>query len=326
MAVSLAGAAAWAVVAACHRAPEERVTPLDATPAPSAGAADAAVADASVAEGGSYVTAPSTRAFCDGAYSADDDRLRTKCAIADLAASQALGRAAANLCVRDLDVVLERGHVTFEQGHADACIQMLRMNTAPLASETDTLFSHAPCDKVLTGHQDAGQPCLFPVECKEGLTCLGYRVAVEGTCKPSGKTKEVCSPQVFGATWNAQAGSLHHSPCGPTDWCDGHQCTPRVGPGKPCTSPDSCATGQSCVLGKCAARGQPSAPCQKPADCIYGLWCEAAADGGTGNCANRKAEGESCLSNDECKGSCSQPAAKPSKPTPGTCVSVCGSG
>ena len=322
----VASASAAVVVAACHHAPDEQLTSLDAaSPRPSASAlastADAAAADA-------FVAPPATRAFCDAAYSADQDRMRAKCSIADFAVIQGGARAAANLCVRDFDGMLERGHVVFDQARADACVQMLRANTADRASETDTFFAHAPCDEVLTGRQGVGQACLLPVECKEGLTCVGYRVGIEGTCKATAKTKEACSPQVFGATFNLEATSLHHPPCRPADWCDGTVCSPRIAAGKACTAAESCAAGLSCVMGKCARRGQPGEACQKPADCMFQLRCESAGDGGVGSgkCANRKAEGEDCTNPDECKGSCSTPAGKGGAAPVGKCVSVCGSG
>ncbi len=321
---ALAGATtAAAIVGGCHHAPEEQVTALDAAPSPPPApvtSADAAVADAVVAS-------PATRAFCDAGYSADLDRMRAKCSATDFAIIQGGARAAANLCVRDFDGMLERGHVVFDQARADACVQMLRENTADRASETDTFFAHAPCDLVLAGRQGPGEGCLYPVECKEGLTCVGYRVGVEGTCKATAKTKEACSPQVFGATFNAEAASLHHPPCRPADWCDGKVCSPRIAAGKSCTAAESCALGLSCVMGRCARRGQPGEACQKPADCAFHLRCDLAGDGGgSGKCADRKAEGEDCANPDECKGSCSLPAAKGGAPAVGKCVSVCGSG
>lgn len=277
--------------------------------------------------------------FCDDAYSADATRLRDKCSPADLNLSQAMTRSAAKLCARDLKVAVERSRATFDPDAAAKCSEMLRDKALARTSEVDTLFAHAPCDRVLVGTAGEGRPCLFSIECADGLACVDYKGGQDGKCKKPPKATEPCSAQPFGTILNEAAAALHHPACAKGAFCDGTKCRPRIAAGAHCDDSASCADGLACLKGTCGVRGPVDAPCMSSTDCVFGLWCDRAAprtprsDGGAsadvpmGRCAAKNADGQPCASEDACKGRCQMKMGKDGRPhPPGTCASACGSG
>jgi hypothetical protein len=160
-----------ALVGACHGAPAEQVSTHDAA---ALDASSPQVPDAARVEGSPGAAdagASPQREFCNDVFSADVDRLREKCAPEDLKMSQAIARAAANLCFSDLASALDRSRASFDADAARRCVEMLRSKQLERASESDTVFQHFPCDRVLLGMQAEGQPCRFSIECKDGLAC-----------------------------------------------------------------------------------------------------------------------------------------------------------
>jgi len=334
--------AALVVPAACHGAPPEptasdaattllpNVTVASASASASASAAPSAsvaaegpAADAGDADGGRAAE----RAFCRDAFGADQARMKEKCAAADFSLTQTVARAAGNLCVSDLNVGLGRGRARFDADAAHACVAMLEQKQLASAGEGDTIFMHAPCDKVVVGAQAEGAACRFSIECKDGLACVGYKVGVDGACKKPPKAGEACTPQPFGTIITEAAAALHHPACAPSAWCDGTSCQPRAGAGKACGSSAACPPGSSCVNGKCGARGAAGAACSASTDCVFGLYCDGAAGATKGKCAAKRPEGQDCASLDACKGRCDIPKGPDGKPAPvGKCAAVCGSG
>lgn len=319
-------AAAAAVIAACHREPPELVQ-VDAAspspPAPSSSSSDiAAPLDAGEADSGLRAT---LHAFCSGAFSADEERMRGMCSTADFTLTQSMGRAAAGVCANDLAIALGRLRADFDADVGRKCIEMLHQKQLAQTSETDTLYQHAPCDRVLFGLQPEGQPCRFSVECKDGLACVGYKVGVDGACKKPPAAKEACTLQPYGSLVNVAASALHHPACAASAFCDGTTCQPRVQPGNACSKSEACASGLSCVMGKCGLRPGTGAVCMAPGDCAFGLWCDRSGEGGPGKCTARRAEGQDCMSPAACKGRCDLPT-KPDGHTAGKCLAICGSG
>jgi len=287
-------------------------------------AAEGPVADAGDADGGPAAE----RAFCRDAFSADQARMKDRCAAADFALTQTVARAAANLCVSDLNVGLGRGRASFDADAARACVGMLQQKQLASTGEGDTIFLHPPCDRVVLGAQAEGAACRFSIECKDGLACVGYKVGVDGACKKPPKAGEACTLQPFGTIITEAAAALHHPACAAGAWCDGATCQPRAAAGKACGSTAACPSGLSCVNGKCGARGAPGAACSASTDCVFGLTCDGAAAGGVkGKCAPKRAAGDDCVSLDACKGRCDIPKGPDGKPAAsGKCAAVCGSG
>lgn len=324
-------AAAAAFIAACHHEPPELVQVDAASPSPStssstplasSSAETADPVDAGGADSGQQAT---LHAFCSGAFSADEERMRDKCSTADQTLTQSMGKAAAGVCANDLTIALGRSRASFDADVGRKCVEMLHRKELAQTSETDTLFQHAPCDRVLLGLQPEGQACRFSVECKEGLACVGYKVGVDGTCKKPPGANETCTLQPYGSLVNVAGSALHHPACAAGAFCDGTTCQPRVQPGKACSKSAACAAGLSCVMGKCGLRAGTGATCASQGDCAFGLWCDRPGDGGAGKCAAKRAEGQDCTSPAACKGRCDLPG-KPDGHTAGKCVAICGSG
>jgi hypothetical protein len=347
--IVVASAVVVILAGACHSAPVDLSRPeAGATPRASAGAAtpEASVADASApaasstpAESASAAAAPADAGepdgglhaalhdFCNGAFSADDDRMRVKCSPSDLGLRERMGRSAADVCTRDMLAALRRSHADFDAEAGKKCVDMLHQRQLAQTSESDTPFQHFPCDRVVVGMQPEEQPCLFSVECKDGLACVGHRNGVEGTCKKPPHAKEACSLQPYGSILNEAAAALHHPACAAGATCDGAICQPRLPAGKACTKPEVCAAGLSCVMGKCGPRARTGSACAAARDCAFGLWCDRGADGGAGKCAPKRTEGQACTSRDACKGRCDMSPKPGVRPTAsGRCAAVCGSG
>ncbi|MGH7297303.1 MAG: hypothetical protein ACRELB_20365, partial [Polyangiaceae bacterium] len=267
------------------------------------------------------------RDFCLGAFTADVERLRGQCSVADLSLSQSMARAAASLCTSNLSLAIARSRATFDDAAAQKCVAMLRDRQLARTSETDTLFAHAPCDRILAGLQPEGQPCRFSIECRDGLACVGYKVGVDGTCRKAPPVHAACTLQPYGTVFNEAAAGLHHPACAPAAYCDGTICQPRVPAGKPCSRSESCAAGLSCARGKCGTRAPAGEACGSTSDCVFGLWCDRSGEGGAARCASKRPEGAECTVGEACKGRCDVPKGRDGRPSgPGKCVATCGSG
>ncbi|HEY6461442.1 MAG TPA: hypothetical protein VIY73_14850 [Polyangiaceae bacterium] len=316
---------ATALVASCHSAPPE-VTQADAgaprvrvdAAAPSGSASSAAAAPQEPVEEAGPSPADD---FCKGAFTADVDRMRDKCSPADLGISQSLAHAAADLCSKDFRTAVRRQRAAFDGDAAKRCVEMLKAKGLAQTSETDTLFQHFPCDRVLVGLQPEGQPCRFSIECKDGLACVGYKIGADGTCRKPPPAKQACTLQPYGTLINQAAAEQHHPACAPGAWCDGTTCQPRALAGKSCTTSSSCTAGLSCVQGKCGLRAGVGSACGAASDCAFGLWCHQ------GTCAVRFDDGHECTTAEACKGRCDIPKKPDGRPDlPGKCVATCGSG
>jgi len=315
-------------VGACHSTPDEKVNASDAGTSVLA-ASGAPLTDAAPRV---YPIIPDAgradvRAFCNDAYSADDERLATKCTPKDLNVNKGMARAAANLCADDMNSAVLHARASFDADAAKHCVDMLRSTPLERTSQDDTLFGHYPCDSVLVGSQPEGQPCRFSVECKEGLACEGYGIGVDGVCKKPPKLGDACIIQRFGNILNVAAVEPHHPACAAGLWCDGSKCQRRVAAGGSCGGTASCAAGLACVMGKCNKPGAVGAKCNVTADCAFGIWCDHTAGTGDGVCANRRGAGELCTSPEMCKGRCDMTNSVDAGAVRwGHCADVCSSG
>jgi hypothetical protein len=313
---------------ACHRAPEEQVGvgaiegggPVSA---PAHGPSDAGGASVSAREDAGRAD---VRDFCTDAFSADHERLRSTCSPADLNVSESVARAAGRLCTGDLTTALSRARASFSAEAAHQCVEMLREKPLTAVSAADSLFSHTPCDRVVAGGQAEGSPCRYSIECKDGLACVGYAPGSDGTCKRPPRVGESCSAQQFATILNGPAAALHHPACAHGAWCDGSTCRAKQPSGGACTTNDGCTDGSICAGAKCAAPGRVGGPCAKSADCLFRLWCDKTGAEGTGRCAEKLKEGQSCADPSACMGVCDIPPGDAGPDKHGACVSVCGSG
>jgi hypothetical protein len=312
------------IVGACHRAPDE-ITRPDA--APPAAPVEASVATAAPTATAADAGSTPASEFCRGAFTADERRMHEKCSVGDLGSSQSMARAAARLCTRDVDLIVSRSRADFDRDAAHRCVEMLEQKQLVPASETDTVFAHFPCDRVIVGLQPEGQACRYSLECKEGLACVGYRIDRDGTCKKPPAAREACTLQQYGTLVNVAAAEPHHPACAAGAYCDGTTCQSRIARGKACAANDSCAAGLSCIAGKCGPRGAAGTACGATSDCVFGLFCDGPGDRGPGVCAAKRSDGQDCTRQDACKGRCDFPKGPDGHPAlNGACVSVCGSG
>lgn len=319
---------------ACHRAPEEKPTPIEAaapSPLGSLAGLPPALGGAGGADAGADAGRADLRDFCTDAYTADATRMSQRCTPQDMGFARGMARAASNLCADDMNIAVARGRTSYDPDAAKQCVAMLQASEAPRSSDTDTFFQHFPCDRVLLGTQPEGQPCRFSVECKDGLACVGYSIGVDGTCKKPPKAGDACTQQRFGSLLNEEAATVHHPECVSGAWCDGKSCQPRILAGQACVNQASCAAGLSCVMGKCGKIGGAGAGCFSSSDCAFGSWCnrtpEVLAGGTKGKCEVKRPASAICPAVDACKGRCDMPAqGDGGAPPSGHCVAVCGSG
>lgn len=327
-------ASAVTLFLACHHAPEEKTTPIEAgapSPLGSLAGLPPALGGAAGPDAGADAGRSDLRDFCTDAYTADATRMGTKCSPQDTNFARGLARAASNLCANDMNAAVARGRTSFDPDAAKQCIQMLQNSDAPRTSETDTFFQHFPCDRVLLGTQAQGDACRFSVECKDGLACVGYKIGADGACQKPPKAGEACTQQRFASVLNEEAATMHHPECVPTAWCDGKSCQPRIAAGQACVNPASCVAGLTCVMGKCGKLGGAGAGCFSSNDCAFGSWCnrtpEVLAGGTKGKCEAKRPASAVCPAIDACKGRCDMPRpADGGEPTTGRCVATCGSG
>src|ERR1700722_1460477 len=314
----------------CHRTAEEQTTHYDAGPALNPLFFGPTVSSASAGDGAAPI-APGGRAdvhtFCSDVFIADSVRMEKKCVARDLNISKALAKAASKLCDDDVNAAVVRSRTSFDPDAAKACIQMLEDKDLPKSSENDTFFAHFPCDGVMLGTEDDGQPCRFSVECKNGLACVGYAPGTDGACKKPPKAGEACTLQRFGSILNEDAAKIHHPECAAGAWCDGTKCQPVIAAGQACVASASCTGGLSCVTAKCGKPAVAGGTCFQPSDCAFGLWCTKGGGAASGHCEPKLPDGATCTELDACKGRCDMP--KPpdgGSPPPGVCRATCGSG
>jgi hypothetical protein len=311
-------------VVACSRAPEPSQTTSTSSFAPVSSQSPVeagTVLDTSAAAVDAAAPPPSdAEAFCTGAFLADAEMLKSKCSDKDYGSSIGLERSAAKFCTKDVSTLLGFGRAKLDSVTGKACIDAIKTAAATAVSgANDTFFTFPPCDHVFVGSVKEGGACRWPPECNDGLTCVGYAVGVDGTCKKPAKVGGACTTQAFGGVLNETALSMHHASCIAGSYCDGKTCVARAADGGACVSTKTCAVGHSCVMGKCAkARAVAGAACAKNDDCALGLMCDSAT------CVEKKSAGASCTK-DQCKGWCDIPTTPPGQKT-GTCTSSCGSG
>ncbi len=280
----------------------------------------------------------------------------TCCNAADLAAEPAhtwsgLDSLNATLCVAYVKRAYAAGRVTFDDGKLKSCLDTNVARYAPPAgcnyaldtSEEALIIGDpapiAACDGVVVGKGDINAPCGAPMECKPGLTCLGYRVDLlpdaglvirEGTCRTPPVQGAACGPvEADGGPGKSSAGSTPAHPECTNGWCAAGACAAPALTGQACAGDPTCATGLTCHDGVCgdAGRSGVNGDCKDGRhDCRFGLRCNRPSDGGLGVCVAKAEAGAQCTGGpvnsdtNVCKGRCGADAG-----ATGQCVSYCGS-
>lgn len=269
------------------------------------------------------------------------DREREEFCVALLTKSQALGR------------------ITFDRAKVTACrsAQQQAVDGATCGQLFDETFtSHVPatpCLDAVEGQKRSGEPCLRDHECVAGMTCVGFSIYNEGTCRIPGSGAACGFESNEASDYIAYKGTYplfgHHPACAEGYFCDTFTglCSPQELVGGSCNrsasgNPRECADGLFCldggVTGQCAKTpaGTKGDVCSNASACFRDEFCAAMAPCQTGlfcdvdssyklppTCQPRKPTGTSCTgtSSQECQGDC-VPAAGGTK----RCVDLCSGG
>lgn len=162
----------------------------------------------------------------------------------------------------------------------------------------------AACLGIVRGKLAQGQKCRSSLECSGDLRCLGVGPTTPGRCGPQKAAGDLCggtTDTLAGYTRQTTSSDLdkRHPECKSTERCIKHKCTAPIVEGGACQTTSDCADGLQCLQKKCVARALP-----KEAQACPGGVCDGDLQCIKGKCAARKAAGETCSADFECKGGC----------------------
>lgn len=208
-------------------------------------------------------------------------------------------------------------NAVFNPKYGEACLDEL---DAKLSCGTT---NNAPsCSLVYTGMLAPGEQCTAALDCARpsngvancdrarGVCVVGIRGELYQDCQQScevGRNGAVAC--VWGPASNAVGDGTSLVNCFANDGLicgDNGRCVYLARAGEFCTDDSSCsrelycATGSGAYNAACEPRRAVGQNCiEYTAPCVSGAYCSA------GTCLARKANGQRCLSNEECLGSCS---------------------
>lgn len=174
----------------------------------------------------------------------------------------------------------------------------------------------AACLGIIKGKLASGAKCRSSLECSGDLRCLGVGPTTPGKCGPQKAAGDLC-----GGTTDTLAGytrqntlsdiDKRHPECKSTEKCIKHKCTAPATEGSACQTTSDCAEGLQCLpaLGGAPKIGVPQKKCvaralPKEGEACPGGVCEGDLQCISNKCSTRKASGETCSADFECKGGC----------------------
>ncbi|MDB4997135.1 MAG: hypothetical protein JWM74_4567 [Myxococcaceae bacterium] len=293
---------------------------------------------------------------CAALYGEQVKALASCCNATDIDAEpgrtyNALAKLSQIYCEPQLQTSITAGRVRLDDAKVQACLDankarytppsgcsyLLDTTSAKLAvGEQDPI---AACEETVVGLVDVGASCAGPVECKPGLTCLGYSSSllsdggvrtVDGKCQQPPAVGSNCgSASLDGGPGQSSERSTSLHPACTNGWCAFGQCQKLGASGDPCFGINQCATGLQChnsVCGTAPARSDVNGDCKQGRfDCKLGLRCNRPG-APAGTCVAKVGSGTTCtgggLTDDDnvCKGRCGADSG-----ATGQCVSYCGS-
>lgn len=232
-------------------------------------------------------------------------------------------------CTRQLSAALRHDALTVDDKDVDACIAAFEKTLD--GCDWVGPFSPGPpaaCQGIFKGKLRAGQKCRSSLECAGDLRCKDLGPTTAGKCGPAGAGEETsCGGTVDSlATYTRQNDvDTRHPEC--KERCIKHKCQAPIGAGGACLVSTDCLDGMQCLPTPGAAalkNGQPSRSCvakplPKEGEACPGAVCEGSLECIRGKCAARKASGEACTDDFECRGGC----LKTDSGTKGTCGPRC---
>jgi hypothetical protein len=292
--------------------------------APEAGASDATTAtDAATASGdggGEEVEPvypveanakplPLAEKLCD-ALTAMPEKKRSECC------KSSPGVVITAECTRMLSSAMRHGAVELAEADANKCIDAFTKTLE--GCDWVGPFPPSPpaaCQGILKGKIAQSQRCRSSLECAGDLRCAGVGPTATGRCvegKPDGETCGGIVDTLAGYTRQIDL-EKQHSEC--KNKCIKRRCAPPATDGKPCQTTADCVAGLQCVAapGPAPKIGMPTKTCTagkvgtKAGDACPGGECEGDLQCIKGKCAARKAGGEDCTVDFECRGGCLKP-------------------
>lgn len=220
------------------------------------------------------------------------------------------------LCAPTLTMAMKAGAVQLSEAEIEQCEHAY--NKTLEGCDWVGPFPPAPPEKCLGiahGLLKEGAVCRSSLECEGTQRCLGVGPTTKGKCGPVKRDGDLC-----GGTVDTLAGFLRqtgdidrqHPECGQK--CIRHKCSAPLDDGGECQITADCKDGLQCLgatagapkLGgqvgkkKCTAGKLPG----KDGEACPGGECEKGLSCIRGKCSVRKAGGEACTDDFECKGGC----------------------
>jgi hypothetical protein len=216
-------------------------------------------------------------------------------------------------CVRQLSAAIRHGAVELAEADVETCAAAF----GKVLDGCDWVgpFPPAPpaaCQGILRGKLAIGSKCRSSLECAGGARCAGVGPTAVGRCTEAKADGELCGGVVdtLGGYTRQIALEKQHPEC--KNKCIKRRCATAATEGKACQTSADCAAGLMCVgaggtapkvgLGpkQCALGKVPS----KAGEPCPGGECEGDLQCIKGKCAARKAAGEDCTVDFECRGGC----------------------
>lgn len=220
----------------------------------------------------------------------------------------------ASECTRMLSAAMRHKAIEADAKEVDACIAAFEKTLD--GCDWVGPFPPGPppaCLGILKGKTAEGHKCRSTLECAGELHCIGLGPTTIGKCGAPSAGGESCGGTVDPLVGFARQtdSDKRHPQC--KERCIKHQCQPAVADGAPCLISGDCQEGLQClpVPGaakdhrgiapkKCVAGKTPG----KEGDPCPGGVCESGMQCIRGKCAARKAGGEACTDDFECRGGC----------------------
>ncbi len=200
-------------------------------------------------------------------------------------------------CTRTLSASVAAGAIELKPSQVAQCEQAMqeRLRGCDWVGRHGIPLPSA-CIGIIQGKLNRASRCRSSLECAEGLFCHAAGPTDWGTCQPPAADGAACALSVDSlAAYSRDRLEGRHDECEGT--CERHRCSAAH---SSCVSSVQCAGGQhcnaegQCVLGSFAQAQQSCSP----GSCVDDLRCLR------GRCVVPGAVGATCLSDDECHGSC----------------------
>jgi hypothetical protein len=242
---------------------------------------------------------PQAAKFCEAVFGLPTRRHAECC-------KEEPGFSAAGECLRTLTHALRVKAVELSAADVDRCAAASAAATQGCGWVGQSrLPVPEPCRRMVQGLLGAGAQCRSSLECSTGLHCHGLTATSRGVCGKPRPEGALCGGAIDTlAAYTAQARlDAEHPECDKA-YCSSGRCLPFVAAGAACTGNAQCGAEASCRVGRCNAQGLPGAGERCANDeCAYGIRCVKGA------CVAPKNEGDSCVSDAECRGACLAPDA-----------------